>query len=265
MGKMMLQYLIDVGKVRYKGSPEDFRRSLTRLLIKSGFSKEVPLEFKGSPPFPSVNNFVEYLSGAQVQGGRSLSKDESNTGGRVDWVLYEMILYGMTKGLDSLGAQGQILIDRIGWEMLSYLVDTGRVKRSDDPLTFVKSMGDYFLKAGYMEGFEKTFEGPNADMMVLTYVNSRYHLNVLKRLRDEGSVLYSCPPCVAATAIFRKGRGYKAQYAVEYAKVGRDRVVLHHRIYYQPERFTEEEAQKVSQMMDSKNGTAGPARTKGLR
>lgn len=240
MGKMMLEYLIDTGAVRYDGKPDDFRQALTDLLTKNGFGKNIPLEFTGSPPVPSVHDFVRYLS----------ESGNHTTGSRVDWILYEMVLYGMTKGLDSIGAQGQILIDRIIWELLNHLVDGGQITRSDDPEKFMQSIGDYFVRVGFISKFEKSFEGPGGDMFAVSYTDSRYHLNVLKRLRSEGSVLYSCPPCIAAGAIMKKKTGVRAQYAVEYRVEGNDRVILHHKMYFRPERFTEEEARRVSQMME---------------
>jgi hypothetical protein len=242
MGNMMLQYLIGAGAVKYEGDLEDFRIVLTNLLTKNGFGKDVPLEFVGSPPVPSIRNFTGYLASTQKVDGS----------GKVDWVLYEMVLYGMTRALDSIGAQGQILVDRIIWEMLNYLVDRGEIKRSDDPEKFMKSIIDYFLRVGFVSKFEKSFEGSQRDMLVVTYTHSRYHMNVLKRLRDEGSVLYSCPPCIAASTILRKTRGVKRLYAVQYTRKGDDKVVLHHKMYLEPERFTEEEVRRLSQMMDGK-------------
>jgi hypothetical protein len=87
-------------------------------------------------------------------------------------------------------------------------------------------------------------------MLVVTYTHSRYHINVLKNLRDEGSVLYSCPPCIAASTILRKTRGVKSQYAIQYTRKGDDEVVLHHKMYFESERFTEEQARRISKMMD---------------
>jgi hypothetical protein len=85
-------------------------------------------------------------------------------------------------------------VDGIICEILNYLIERGVIKRSDDPEKFMMSIGDYFLRVGFVSKFEKDFEGPQRNMLVVTYTHSRYHMNVLKRLRDEGSVLYSCPP-----------------------------------------------------------------------
>lgn len=250
MGNQMVEYLIEVGKIRRKAKPEEYRRALTKLLVKNGFGDKVPLRFDGSPPAPTVRNFIGYLSHPILEGNN-----------KVDWVLYEMILYGMTKGLDSLGAQGQILVDRVVWEMLNYLVEKGEIERSDDPQVFMQHIGDYFMRVGFVSKIEGSFEDAQADMMVITYTNSRYHLNVLKRLRDEGSVLYSCPPCVAAVSVLRRSRGVRAQFAVQYDEAPGGKVILHHKVYYNPERFTEEQAQKISGMMSQqKPGTSEAGR-----
>ena len=250
MGNQMVEYLIEVGKIRRRGKPEEYRHSLTNFLVKNGFGDKVPVRFDGSPPAPTTRNFVGYLSHSRLEGSS-----------KVDWVLYEMILYGMTKGLDSLGAQGQILVDRIIWEMLNSLVDKGEIERSDDPEVFMQHIGDYFIRVGFVSKIEKGFDGPQSDMMVITYTNSRYHLNVLRRLRDQGSVLYSCPPCVAAVSILKRSSGRRAQFAVQYDRTPGGKVILHHKVYYNPERFTEEQAQKISGMMSQqKPGTSEEGR-----
>lgn len=254
MGDMMLEYLIRMGEVKPVANPEEFRQSLQDLFTRNGFHKEMPLQFKGSPPTPSMPKFITYLMRTKIRGSvkrRKTSSVQSKPEGKaiVDWLIYEMVIYGMTRSLDPVGAQGQILTNRIAGKMLDYLVDSGRVERSDDPEEFVQSMGDFFLKAGFADKIDKKFEGSPPDTLVLTYYHSRYHMNVLPRLRDAGNLLYSCPPCLAAGSILRRSWGTKVVYDVEIRLLPHGRVVLRHRIYPGTERFSEELAQETSKMM----------------
>jgi hypothetical protein len=244
MGNSMVDYLIKIGEIKYPDKPERFRTSLQRLLTKNGFSGKVPLRFEGSPPRPSTSNFIDYLKGHPQRPAKS------GSAGGIEWVVYEMMLYGMTKGLDSLGAQGQILVNRIAIEMLNYLVDTGKIERSDDEGTFIQHEIDFFIKAGFaakIEGMGK-LHGPRFDTLVISYTRSRYHMNVLKRLRDEGSVLYSCPPCIAAVSI-RRSAGWKVQFDVDAIASKDGEVVLRHRIFPPRETFTEDMAEETRRLM----------------
>jgi hypothetical protein len=257
MGNMMLGYLLKVGEIKPTDSPENLGRALEELLTRNGFGKKIPLRFKGSPVVPSVPNFINYLTKTKSRGKTSQRRASSSArgpagNGKVDWVMYEMVLYGMTKGLDSLGAQGQILTNRIAAEMLNYLVDTGKIEPSDDPVIFSKRVTDFFLKARFAAKIDVVYEGSPPNTMVVTYTHSRYHLNVLTRLRNEGNLLYSCPPCVAIGSIYGRSRGTKIIFDAEIRVLPDGKVVLRHRIYPQPDRFSEELVQRTSRMMDKR-------------
>ncbi len=254
MGDRMLEYLVEVGEVKSTSKPEKLRRSLEELFTKNGFRRGIPLQFKGSPPTPSMPRFIDYLVGRRIRrrgnhGKASLLQSKVERKAMVDWMIYEMVIYGMTRGLDSVGAQGQILANRIAGEMLNYLVDIGRIEQSDDPEIFIQRMGDFFLKAGFADKIDKKYVGSPPEALVLTYHHSRYHMNVLPRLRDNGNLLYSCPPCLAAGSILRGSWGTKVVYDVEIRVLPHGKVVLRHKIYPKAERFSEELAQKTSRMM----------------
>jgi hypothetical protein len=254
MGDMMLEYLMIVGEVKTDGKPEETRRSLQELFTSNGYPKEIPLEFKGSPPIPSIPDFINYLGGRRLKESAGHKKEpfaQSKGDGeaQVDWVIYEMVIYGMSRGLDSIGAQGQILTNRIAGAMLDCLVDNGRIEPSDDPQVFLQHMGDFFLNAGFADKIDKEFEGSPPNALVLTYHHSRYHMNVLPRLRDAGNLLYSCPPCLAAGSILRRSSGTRIVYDVEIRVLPEGEVVLRHKIYPGGESFSEEQAQETSRMM----------------
>jgi hypothetical protein len=254
MGDRMLEYLIKIGEVKPTSKPEKFRQSLEELFTRNGFHGEIPLRFKGSPPTPSMSRFINYLAGRRIRerGNKertSLFQSKPEGEDMVDWVIYEMVIYGMTRGLDSLGAQGQILTNRIAGEMLDYLVDSGRIARSDDPEVFIKRTVDFFIKAGFADKIEAKYEGSPPYAMVLTYYHSRYHANILPRLRDAGNLLYSCPPCLAAGCILRRSKGERVLFDVEIRVLSHGRVVLRHKLYPRTGRSSEELAQKTSRMV----------------
>ena len=253
MGDRMLEYLTMVGEVKSHSKLEEIRQSLQELFTSNGYPKEIPLKFKGSPPTPSMPDFINYLGGTRKEDGDHkkdyLTQSKADGKAQVDWVIYEMVIYGMSRGLDSIGAQGQILTNRIAGGMLDYLVENGRIEPSDDPEVFLQRMGDFFLKAGFADKIVKEFEGSPPNALVLTYYHSRYHMNVLPRLRDAGNLLYSCPPCLAAGSILRRSRGTRIVYDVEIRVLPEGEVVLRHKIYPGGESFSEEQAQETSRLM----------------
>jgi hypothetical protein len=254
MGDMMLEYLTIVGEVKSNGKPEEIRQSLQELFTRNRFPKEIPLQFKGSPPAPSIPGFFDYLGGARLEESvrhqqASFAQSKADVEDQVDWVIYEMVIYGMSRGLDGIGAQGQILTNRIAGPMLDHLVGSGRIEASDDPEVFLQHMGDFFLKAGFATKIDKEFEGTPPNALVIKYYHSRYHMNVLPRLRDAGNLLYSCPPCLAAGSILRRSRGTRIVYDVEIRVLPEGEVVLRHKIYPGGESFSEEQAEKTARMM----------------
>ena len=64
MGDLMLEYLIDSGRIKHPERPEEFARALRTLLLRNGFGPKVPIRFKGQPPAPSVRGFIDYLKGS---------------------------------------------------------------------------------------------------------------------------------------------------------------------------------------------------------
>ena len=254
MGAVMLEYLVEVGSVERPYKPSEFARSLGDLLTRNGYSPNVPLTFSGDPPSPVVSNFVDYLKPGEGPHDHNVSttppKTGTERGGKIDWVLYEMAIYGMTKALDELGAQGQLMLNRIGTEMLNYLVEIGAVEPSDDPFTFVEHVKGYFMAAGFAKSTEFRIEGSPPTALVATWSYAPYYSHVLKRLRQEGSVLFSCPVCLASESIMSSTRGVRFQNLVELRFLPDEKVTYRHKIYPQTETFTEEEAQAVSQKME---------------
>lgn len=252
IGDLMLQYLIDVGSVSSPDEPDRFAQSLSILLTRNGFSPEIPMQFEGTPPRPSFPDFIDYLRspvGRDVRGGEASLPEKSDGGDRVDWVLYEMLLYGMTKALDELGVQAQLILDRMGSEMTDYLVDAGAIQPSKDPAEFSRRVSDFFMREGYAGGYESELEGSPPHSFVSRYRYAPYYDNVLSRLQNEGSALFSCPMCLVGESIYVKAQGLKFQNLVEFRFLPGRRVSVRTRIYPPTERFNEGEAERVSKMM----------------
>jgi hypothetical protein len=202
------------------------------------------------PLAPSPTDLVEILrpTDPRMNGG-ALPKGSVSAGKeKVDWVLYEMVLYGITKALDDqMGVQAQIILDRIGSGMLDYLLELGAIERSDDPTILVQNVIDYYVKAGYAKSFRSDFEGAPPDTYVSRYESARYYTTVYRRLQKDGSALLSCPMCLIGHSIMAtQGIRFGDIFEVRIDSDGK--VLMKARIYPSAERFTEKDALKFSQM-----------------
>ncbi len=252
IGELMLQYLIDSGRVRHPERRKAFAAALRGLLTRNGFGPEVPLRFKGRQSAPSVTGFVDYLTagdGTNIYGGRkSLNRGPARPR-RIDWVIYEMALYGVTKALDNqLGAQAQLILDRIGTAMVDYLVDARVVERSDDLEVLFYRIKQYFMKGGFAKNGDFRIEGSPPKALVATWTYAPYYTNVLKRLRNEGSALFSCPVCLMGESMLTEKQGVRFQNLVEMRFLPRSRVYYRHKVIPPVESFTEKDAEKVSRL-----------------
>jgi hypothetical protein len=250
MGSVMLQYLVETGTVPSPDRPGEFARSLRSLLIKNGYGPRISLQSKGVPGISPTPNLVEVLKPTDQRLDRGTFPKSSVSKGKekVDWVLYEMVLYGMTKALDDqLGVQGQIILDRIGTGMLDYLLELGVIERSDDPMVLIQNVIDYFVKAGYAKSLKFELEGAPPDTFVSRYESARYYTTVYRRMRKEGSALLSCPLCLVGHSVWAT-QGWRFGDIFQ-ARIQSDgKVLMRARIYPSTERFTEKDALRFSQM-----------------
>ena len=250
MGSVMLQYLVETGTVPSPDGPGEFAGSLRRLLIKNGYGPRIPQQSKAAPRTPSSPNLVEILTPTNRRLERGALPKSGVSGGKekVDWVLYEMVLYGMTKALDDqLGVQGQLILDRIGAGMLDYLLELGVIKRSDDQKILLQNVIDYFVKAGYAKSFQLELEGAPPDTFVSRYEAARYYTTVFRRIQKEGSALLSCPLCMIGHSVWGN-QGWKFGDIFEVRIQSGGKVLMKAKIYPSNERFTEKDALRFSQM-----------------
>jgi len=245
----MLQYLIDTRTIPRSRGQRERDSSLERLLVRNGYN---PLSQTRSPtsqkvPSPKLIETLAQTGHRPVSG--AVSKPRASRGsGKVDWILYEAILYAVTKTLDDqLGVQGQHILDRIGTSMLDYLVKQGVIKRSDDPDVLVQRVIDYFVSAGYAKSFRYELEGAPPDTFVSRYESARYYTNVFRRTQKEGSALLSCPLCLIGHSIYATvGWRFGNVFEVRISSGGN--VLSRARIYPPTERFTEKDAQIFSRI-----------------
>jgi len=250
MQSAMLQYLVETGTVPSIERQGEFARSLRGLLIKNGYGPRIPPQSKGVLKTPSSPNLVEILTPTdrRLDGGALLKAGVSRKEERVDWVLYEMVLYGMTKALDDqLGAQSQIILDRIGTGMLDYLLELGVIERSDDPMILIQNVIDYFVKAGYAKSLKFELEGAPPDTFVSRYESARYYTTVYRRMRKEGSALLSCPLCLVGHSIWAT-HGWRFGDIFEVRIQSDGKVLMKAKTYPSTERFTEKDALRFSKM-----------------
>ena len=249
MDSVMIQYLVETGTVPSPDRPGEFARSLRRLLVKSGYSSFAPTQFKALPEAFSLPSLVEILAPtSRPLGGRASRTSNAKGSGQVDWVLYETVLYGMTKVLDDqLGVQAQLILDQIGTSMLDYLLEAGAIVKSNDPKILIQNVIDYFVKAGYAKSFRFELEGAPPDTFVSRYESARYFTTVFRRIQKEGSALLSCPLCLIGHSIWAtQGWRFGSTFEVRIRSDGK--VLSRAKIYPSTERFTEKDALRMSRM-----------------
>ena len=248
MESAMLQYLVETGTISSPGSEGKSGHSLNRLLANNGYGSKHPTRLPSRTR--SSLNIIETLAqtGRRPRGAGYRKRSVPEGKNRVDWVLYEAVLYAMTKALDDqLGVQGQLILDRIGTSMLDYLVSQGAIKRSDDTNVLLQRVIDYFVKAGYAKSFRFELEGAPPDTFVSRYESARYYTNVFRRTQKEGSALLACPLCVIGHSMWAtKGWRFGDVFEVRISSSGN--VFSRARIYPAGERFTEKDALRFSKM-----------------
>ena len=250
MGSVMLQYLVETGTVPSPDRPGEFARSLRRLLVKNGYAPRIPLKSESVPEAPSSPNLLEILTPTDrsLKGGAFPKSTVSRGKEKVDWVLYETVLYGMTKALDDqLGVQAQLILDRIGTGMLDYLLELGAIERSDDPKILIQNVIDYFVKAGYAKSFRFELEGSPPDTFVSRYESARYYTTVFRRIQKEGSALLSCPLCLIGHSVWAT-QGWRFGDILEVRIKPDGNVLVKSKVYPSIERFTEKDARRFSRM-----------------
>lgn len=118
---------------------------------------------------------------------------------RIDRVVLDAILYAMAKALDHMGAQGQLLLDRMGQELVNYLVEKDYVKKLDEPFQMVSQIERFFLERGLADDLQVKVEG---DYAVVHWKNFKA-LEAMTSLQDKMCPLVSCPTCIASDALLK--------------------------------------------------------------
>jgi len=120
----------------------------------------------------------------------------------------------------------------------------GAIENSDDLETLAQRVADYYVSAGYTRSFRGGLEGPNVWMS--RYESAPYFPNVIRRLRNKGSALFSCPLCLTGQSVWIN-QGWRFGDVLElHISPGGD-VTARSKVYPPAERFTERDARKLSQ------------------
>jgi len=241
-----LQHLIDTGDIPSGARPVDRASSLRELLLENGYGPSLAKRTKGNQRTSVIPSLVDIMKPDENHmtvgraSGRGLVDKQ-----KISWALYEAVLYGMTSALDDqLGAQAQLLLQRIGTGMLEYLIGVGAIENSDDLETLAQRVADYYVSAGYTRSFRGGLEGPNVWMS--RYESAPYFPNVIRRLRNKGSALFSCPLCLTGQSVWIN-QGWRFGDVLElHISTGGD-VTARSKVYPPAERFTERDARKLSQ------------------
>ncbi len=108
-------------------------------------------------------------------------------------------LYGAARAFEYLGPRGQAMLEKIGEGIVDYCLKERYLKPSDNWEELTTELTAFFVENGYLRGREVVREGE----IITEAIRGYQYLSLKKKLRDKGSVLYSCPWCVAEDAITR--------------------------------------------------------------
>jgi hypothetical protein len=110
---------------------------------------------------------------------------------------FESVTYGLACGFDYLGAQGQLILDNIGKEMLGFLREEANLRLPNDLAGALESLASFFADNGLADKIQVSI---SKNSVRVEFKNSHY-LPVLKRLLEEERSLLSCPFTLAARAV----------------------------------------------------------------
>jgi hypothetical protein len=127
-------------------------------------------------------------------------KAESTSGKRIELPAFEATEYGLACAFDYLGAQGQLLLDRVGSGAVEFLESVLHVQLPKDYRKSLQKLSSFYTKGGLADKIELYLSDSK---MEVVFTNYRY-APVLEQLLEEGYRLTSCPFTLAARAVLRK-------------------------------------------------------------
>jgi hypothetical protein len=127
-------------------------------------------------------------------------KAESTSGKRIELPAFEATEYGLACAFDYLGAQGQLLLDRVGSGAVEFLESVLHVQLPKDYRKSLQKLSSFYTKGGLADKIELDLSDSK---MEVVFTNYRY-APVLEQLLEEGYRLTSCPFTLAARAVLRK-------------------------------------------------------------
>ena len=115
---------------------------------------------------------------------------------------FEAVMYGLAYGFDFLGAQGQLLLDNAGAEMVEFMEEELKLQFPRELAEALNVLSKFMVEGGLADHI--SVQTSNSRISV-DFADSRYK-PVLERLLQEGRSLVSCPFTLPARSII-KSRG----------------------------------------------------------
>jgi hypothetical protein len=115
---------------------------------------------------------------------------------------FEAFTYGLACGFEYLGAQGQLLLDKVGHGMLEFLREERSLEFSGELRDSLNSLSSFMTDGGLATDIEPRLSESEVSVNFKGY---RY-LPVLNKLIAGGKRLVSCPYTLAARALIQENR-----------------------------------------------------------
>ncbi len=118
---------------------------------------------------------------------------------RVGAHVFEAVEYGLARGFDYLGAQAQVLLDRVGHGIIEFLKAEAQLTFTGNLTKDLALLSSFFKSRGLADDIQFTVSTTEA---TTRFRNYRYE-PVLRTLLEEDLRLTSCPFTLAAKALLR--------------------------------------------------------------
>ncbi len=118
---------------------------------------------------------------------------------RVGAPVFEAVEYGLARGFDYLGAQAQVLLDRVGHGINEFLKAEAQLTFTGNLTKDLELLSSFFKSRGLADDIQFTVSTTEA---TARFRNYRYE-PVLRTLLEEELRLTSCPFTLAAKALLR--------------------------------------------------------------
>jgi len=113
---------------------------------------------------------------------------------------FEAVAYGLARAFDYLGAQAQLLLDKVGAGVIEFLQEELQISLPNEPSKAVENLALFFTKNQLADEIRSQISPSEAK---ISFTNYRY-ARVLRRLLSEGITLVSCPFTLTVRTLLRQ-------------------------------------------------------------